>query len=123
MKARRIILGALLLALVVSPSAMRAMSRSLSAPACQAPRPRIYTTHAGRTERAPRKVADSLPGQNRPAPRLHRIRGKKISIQRGFVAPQRCSAQSRYLFAMAPVTLEDPDGPNPSRGPPTQISL
>ncbi len=123
MNARRIIFGALLLALTLSPSALRATSRSLSARSCQAGKPRIHTSHVRQAPKSPHRVSVSVPGHRGPAARLHRKRGKKISIERGLAIAQGSSAPSRYLFSLAPVRVQDPDGPNPSRGPPAQLSL
>lgn len=118
MKARWIIFGALLLALAVSPPALRAMPRALSVSSCKTSKSQIRTNHAGRPK-LQREVAYSLPA-HRPATRLHRNRGKKLSIERGFVRAQGFSAPSRYVFSMPRARLQDLDGPNPSRGPPTQ---
>jgi hypothetical protein len=123
MNARRIIFGALLLALTVSPSALRATSRSMSARSWQAGTPLIHTNYGRQARKSPDKVAVSLPGHRGPAARLHRKRGKKISIERGLAIAQGCSAPNCYLFSLAPVRLQDTHGPNPSRGPPTELSL
>lgn len=123
MNARRIIFGALLLALAVSSSAQRATGQSPSARSCHAGKPLIHTSYSRQARKSPRKVAVSLPGHRGPAARLHRKRGKKISIERGLAIAQGCSAPSRYLFSLAPVRMQDPDGPNPSRGPPAELSL
>lgn len=121
MKARWIIFGALLLALVVSPSAMRAMPRvqRVFSP-CQIAKSQIRGNYGKQRHKAPREVAYSLPGQHRPAPRLHRNRGKKINIQRGLMTMARCFAPCRYVFSITSAPLDVSDGPNPSRGPPAQ---
>ena len=119
MKARIFILGAMLLALAVSPSAMRAATGKLSAPSCHAPTHR----HAGRRSQAAlHKLALTLPGHRNPSPRLHRIRGKKINAQSGFAFERGRTAPARYLFSFALIAPQIPGGPNPSRGPP-QVSL
>lgn len=128
MKTRGIIFGALLLALALSPSALRAMSRSSSAPSwsahsCQILKPQSHTSYGRQAQKSPHKIGASLPGHRGPAARLHRNRGKKISLQRGFAIARGCSEPSGYLFSLAPVRMQDPDGPNPSRGPPTELSL
>lgn len=120
MKARWIILRALLLALVVSPSALRAMPRLLSVPSCQNAKSQIRANHARQKHKTGLEVAYSQPGHHRPAQRMHRIRGKKIGIERGFIAGQGSSARNRYVFSVSRARLQDPDGPNPSRGPPSQ---
>lgn len=122
MRVRWITFGALLLALVVSPSAARAMTHSLSGYACQPSTPQIGSGYR-HGQRSPWNIADSFPGHNRPVPRLHRIRGKKISIERGFAVAQARAAQGRYLFSISPTRQQNPDGPNPSRGPPSPTAL
>lgn len=120
MKVRWIILRALLLVLVVSPSAMRAMPRQLSIHACRTAKSHIRTTYNRQRHTVPQEVAYSQPGHNRPEPRMHRIRGKKVSIQRGFATAQAGSAPARYVLSISQALLQNPDGPNPSRGPPAQ---
>jgi|ERR1700722_2506011 hypothetical protein len=124
MKARIFILGALLLALAVSPSAMRASSRALVVPSCHAPKSHVRVGHGRNAQGAPRKIAATLPGHHGPAPRMHRIRGKKISNQGIFVAASGRTAPRGYAFSPVLVSMQYPDGPNPSRGPPsTPVSL
>jgi hypothetical protein len=120
MKARWVIFGVLLLAFVVSPSEMRAMPRVARVYPCLIAKARVGNNYARQRQRAPREVAYSLPGQHRPTPRLHRIRGKKISIGRTLIAAAGSSSPSRYIFAISPASLDGPDGPNPSRGPPSR---
>lgn len=120
MKARWIIFRVLLLVLVVSPTSMRAMPRVMPVVPCQIAKSEIRTTYDKQRHRAPREVAYSLPGQHRPAPRLHRNRGKKISIERGLVALSGSSAPSRYIFSIVSAPLDGREGPNPPRGPPAQ---
>jgi hypothetical protein len=120
MKARWLIFGVLLLAFVVSPSEMRAIPHVPRMYPCPIAKTRVRNNYARQSQRAPREVAYSLPGHHRPAPRLHRIRGKKISIERSFIAATGSALPSRYVFAISPASLEGPDGPNPSRGPPSQ---
>jgi hypothetical protein len=122
MKVRWITFGALLLALFVSPSAARASMRSLGVSTCQTPKPLIGSIYRGNAQ-APSRVAFSIPGHQHPAPRLHRIRGKRINMQPGFTIAQGCPGKSCYVFAGDSARLQDAKGPNPSRGPPAQISL
>ena len=119
MKARWIIFGALLLALVVSAPAMRAMPRALRVSPCQASKSQTPANHAAGKVKPLREVTYSLP-VHKPATRLHRIRGKKLSIERGFMRAQGSSAPSGYVFSIAREPQQDSDGPNPSRGPPSQ---
>lgn len=121
MKARWVIFGALFLAAFVSPSAMRAMPRVSSVYPCLAAKSRILPTYQRQRQPAPREVAYSLPGQHRPASRLHRNRGKKISIERGLMTFAGCSAPRPYVFSPTTAPLDTPAGPNPSRGPPAQV--
>lgn len=118
MNARWIILRALLLALMaLSPSAMRATPPTLSVSPCQIARAQIRTSAPMQRQKM-REVAYSLPGQHRPASRLHRNRGKKISIERDLIAGPGCLPPCQYIFATTPVPLDGREGPNPSRGPP-----
>ena len=124
MKARWSIAGALFLALVLAPSASRASARPKSAPSCDVARPRVHSTKAGkRTGANLVQLAASGPSHHAPAPRLHRTRGKKISVQGSTILALQCFAATRFLV---PDTLSGRlmmDGPNPSRGPPLQFSL
>ena len=124
MKARWIIFRTMLLALVVLlPSAMRATprmpstQRALNVSPCQTVRPQIHAKGLRQRQRM-REAAYSLPGQHRPASRLHRNRGKKINIERDRMAGPGCRFLRRYILSMAPAPLDAPDGRNPSRGPP-----
>jgi hypothetical protein len=117
MKARWVIFGVFLLAVAVSPAAMRAVPL---APAFTSPpttKFEIHTNYARHKHQSLRKVISSLPG-HRPATRLHRIRGKKLSIERAMLKAQGSSTPSRYVFSIAQVRPQNSDGPNPSRGPP-----
>lgn len=117
MKARWIIFRVLLLVLVASPSAMRAMPRSLGGPACRIAR--IHASYARPAHQIMRGALYTLPPHHRPTPRLHRIRGKKISIQSSLIVAEGCPGQCRYSFLIYPARMQEPDGPNPPRGPPT----
>jgi len=120
MKARWIILGAVLLAFVVSPTAMPAMAHGLSVSPCRIAKSQSPASQARHRRQAMRAVAFSLPG-HRPATRLHRIRGKRLSIEQGLLKAQRSSAPSWYVFPVSQARLQDADGPNPSRGPPARV--
>ena len=123
MKARIFIVRALLFAVVLAPLALRATAKPLSAPSCTALRPQLDTGSVaikaiGVTE----QLVASAPSHRGPTT-LHRIRGNKISIERGFASAPRCFARASFLFSAASFNQQDMDGPNPSRGPPSQISL
>ena len=124
MKTRAFFVGALLFAMVLAPSALRASARPLGASSCQLPKTQLHNrsfkAQRGHTSGV---LLASLPGHHRPAPRLHRIRGKKIGIQRIFALTPRSDARANFLFSFASVIQQDLDGPNPSRGPPSQFTL
>ncbi len=122
MKARSFIVRALLSALVLVPFAMRTSAKPLGALSCHVTKPQFRTVRAG-GHRALDQLVASMPGHHAPAPRLHRIRGKKISIQRGLVQMPRSFTPTHFLVLDARVGQHDMDGPNPSRGPPSQFSL
>jgi hypothetical protein len=65
----------------------------------------------------------SVPGHQTPAPRLHRTRGKKINIDGSVILALKCIVATHDPVADTWLSQLDPDGPNPSRGPPSQISL
>jgi hypothetical protein len=123
MKARIFILGALLLAFAVSPSAMRASSRVIGVSSCHASTSNVRVRHGKNGLGAADRIAVKLPGHHAPAQRLHRIRGKKISVQRSLYLAAGRTALPGYVFSAVLVSMQDPDGPNPSRGPPSQVSL
>jgi hypothetical protein len=123
MKARSLILRALLFAIVLAPSALRISARPLSAPSCRIPKVQLRSDHVNaKAASIPDRFVGSTAGHRTPAPRLHRIRGKKISIQNGFTSAPRCYAQTIFRFSAAPFVQQDMDGPNPSRGPPSHLS-
>jgi hypothetical protein len=124
MKARSLILRALLFAVVLAPSALRASARPLGAPSCTVMKPQMRAGLVGvKAVRTPDRLVAAKPGHHGPAPRLHRIRGKKINIQSGFVSAPRCYARTVFLFSAESFIQPDMGGPNPSRGPPSQFSL
>lgn len=124
MKARSFILRALLVAVVLAPFALRATARPLGAPSCRVSQLQFRDTPAvmqatGATE----QLVASMPGHHGPTTRLHRIRGKKISIERGFTSAPRCLARTNVLFSAVSFIQQDIECPNPSRGPPSLVSL
>ena len=124
MKARSLILRALLFAVVLAPSALRASARPVGAPSCTVLKSQLRAASAGaKAVRTPDQWVAGVPGHHGPAPRLHRIRGKKISVQRGFASASRCYARAVFLFSAESFVQPDMGGPNPSRGPPSQFSL
>ena len=124
MKARRFIFQALLFALLLSPSSLLALPRPFGAPSCELPKAQFRVNHSARkTRTAPPELLAALPSDQRPAPRMHRIRGKKVSVEREFVLDLFHSEESRYQFTFSTVERQDSDGPNPPRGPPSKLSL
>jgi hypothetical protein len=124
MKTRWSIAGALLFALVLAPSALRASARPIGSSSCHVSKARFHSDSAAkRTRENLVQLVASAPSHHTPAPRLHRIRGKKINVQGSTILALRCFAASRYLVQDASSELQIIDGPNPSRGPPSQLSL
>jgi hypothetical protein len=124
MKARSLILRALLFAMILAPSALRTSAKPLGAPSCRVPKPELrVSTAEAKVGNTSDKFVVSMPGHHRQAPRLHRIHGKKISIQGGFTSAPRFQARTSFLFSPTSLVQQDMDGPNPSRGPPSQVSL
>src|SRR5215469_8253404 len=104
MKARRFTLRALLFALLLSPSSLLALARPFGAPSCELPKARFRVSHSARkTRTAPPELLAALPSGQRPAPRMHRIRGKKVSVEREFVLDLFHSEESRYQFTFSTV--------------------
>jgi hypothetical protein len=58
-----------------------------------------------------------------PTHNSQRKRGKKISIQGSQPLQSRCFSPARYLLSFTSVARQHAGGPNPSRGPPSFISL
>ncbi len=123
MKARSFIVRALLFALLLAPTAMRLSARPLGALSCRVAKPQLRVSHGGgQTGWAMDQFLASRQHPHAPAARLHRIRGKKISAQTGLVlTPGRC-APTHILISDSCIDQQDMDGPNPSRGPPSQLS-
>ena len=124
MKARSFVVRVLLLALVLAPSAIRASARQLGAPSCRVAKSKSPASRVGgRTSGSLIQLVASTPGHHAPAPRLHRFRGKKLNIERGLVSTPRRITSTHFLVSDARVSQMELDGPNPSRGPPSQFSL
>jgi hypothetical protein len=121
MKARSFVVRALLFALMLVPPALRTSARPLGALSYRVAKPQLRVSHAGGQTALYQLVAPT-PGHQAPAPRLHRIRGKKISIQSGLISTPRSYTPTHFLISDARVGQQDMDGPNPSRGPPSQFS-
>ena len=144
-KAHNLIFRALLLATVLAPSALWALcgqvgvhSRLVGHPQFgpgRATRVAGPTTLAGpvvlqgsaarlsRTGLSTDRLLSSMPRHHAPSPRFHRIRGKKISLQRAIAPTRRCHARESFLPSLVSVMQQVADGPNPSRGPPSQLFL
>jgi hypothetical protein len=124
MKAHSFIVRALLFAVVLAPAAMRLPATSPGALSYRVARPQLPASHAeGPTLRTLDQFVTSMQRHRAPAARLHRIRGKKISTQAAPGLTPRCCTQTEILISDAHVGQHDSDGPNPSRGPPSQICL
>ena len=124
MKAPSFIVRVMLFAVVLAPFALRASARPMGAPSCRIAKPHFRASHgSGQTDRSLDQLVAFLPGHHAPAPRLHRIRGKKISIERGLAPPPPCSTPMYFLVSDTYAGQQDMDGPNPSRGPPSEICL
>jgi hypothetical protein len=120
MKARSFIVRALLFALVLAPASMRVSARPLSAPSCRVAKPQLRASHAGR---ALDQFVVSRERHRTPTPRLRRIRGKRLNTHLVLVLAPRRSAFTDILTSDARLEQQDLDGPNPSRGPPSQLFL
>lgn len=124
MKARSFIVRALLFAVVLAPSAIRTYARQLGVPSCRVAKSQSHPSRAKvATSSSLNQFVAFMPGHHAPAPRLHRIRGKKIIIERGLEQTPPKYASTHFLISDAPSGQQEMDGPNPSRGPPSQFSL
>lgn len=124
MKIRWSIAGALLFALVLGPCALQASARPAAASSCHLAKAQLRINQPGsRTAGAAIQLVASVPGHQAPAPRLHRNRGKKINIDGSVIPALQPVAATCYLTPGTSFVPQDPDGPNPSRGPPSQFSL
>jgi hypothetical protein len=65
----------------------------------------------------------SVPGYGSPAQRIHRGRGHRINVETAFTPVPSLTAVGRLPFSNMAVSQQELDGPNPSRGPPNEISL
>ena len=122
MKARSFIVRALLFAVVLAPSALRTWAKPLGASSCRVAKTQLQVSRMSR-QNGEAKLVATLPRHHAPAPRLHRIRGKKISIQAGLVLTARSYSPTHFLIKDALVSQQDLNGPNPSRGPPSLFFL
>lgn len=124
MKARSFIVSALLFAIVLAPSALRASVSHLGEPSCRVAKPQLRASHVrARTCRTLSQLVASSPGHHAPAPRLHRIRGKRIGIQRSLLPASGSYTPTLFALSDAKIGRQELDGPNPSRGPPSSLSL
>jgi len=122
MKTRIFIVRALLFALVLAPAAMRVSAKPLGAPSCRVGNPQLRAID-GQAGWILDQFEASTQHHRAPATRLHRIHGKKISVQAALVLTPRSCTLTHILVPDAHVDEQDMDGPNPSRGPPFQFSL
>jgi hypothetical protein len=124
MKSRWSIAIALLFALLLAPSAMRASVRPMGSTSCQVAKGQFHVNSIGRQAGGNlAQILASKPGQHTPAPRLHRNRGKKINIEGTAIPSLQCVAATRRQTSCMSFVQENSDGPNPSRGPPSQFSV
>jgi hypothetical protein len=124
MKTRSFIVRALLFALVLAPAAMPVSAKPAGALSCRVANRQLRTIDAGgQAGRILDQFVDSTQRHRAPAPRLHRIHGKKISVQAALVLTTRSCTLTHILVGDARVDQQDMDGPNPSRGPPSLFSL
>ena len=122
MKVRWSIAGAVLFALTLALSALPASARPVRAASCHVVKPQFRSIN-GRFRYSRYQLVGHVPRHHAPAPRLHRIRGKRINIQ-GSTAPDlQRYAETRILVPGASSGTQTMEGPNPSRGPPSQVSL
>lgn len=123
-KTRWSIAGTLLFVLALAPFAMLASARPMGASSCHLADPRSHSNIAGKRKGGNLvQLVASRPGHHTPAPRLHRIRGKRINVQGNAILALQCFTTIRVVVQEATSGLRIMDGPNPSRGPPSQLSL
>jgi hypothetical protein len=124
MKTRSFILRALLFALVLAPAAMPVSAKPAGALSCRVANLQLRAIDAdGQAGGILDQFVASTQRHRAPAPRLHRIHGKKISVQAALVLAPRSCTLTDILVPDAHVDQQDMDGPNPSRGPPSPLSL
>ena len=124
MKTRNFIVRALLLALLLSPSGLRAFGSRVSLSSCHVRKPHAPARrNEGRASAVAHQLVVSLPGHRSPAQRQHRNRGKRISAGTTFVPATGLVAVIRLPLSNKAICQQELDGPNPSRGPPALLPL
>jgi hypothetical protein len=123
MKARRLIVRALLLISLLSPLGLHAFSSRISTRSCG-------TVKLSAEPDRPRQVAKSslyavlaAPAHRSPARRVqHRLRGKRINLDTSFILPPAPSPVASPPSPTISLNTQHQNGPNPSRGPPALLS-
>jgi len=124
MKTRSFILRALLFALVLAPAAMPVSAKPAEALSCRVANLQLRAIDAdGQASGILDQFVAAEHRHHAPATRLHRIHGKKISVQEALVLASGSCTLTNFLVPDAHVDQQDMDGPNPSRGPPFPFSL
>jgi|SRR5215831_1740544 len=124
MKTRSLIVRALLLAMLLSPSGLRAFGARVSLSSCHLSLHHRPTAHSkGQTAITAHRLAVSFPNHHGPAQRLHRVRGPRINVETAVVPTPRFSTVGRLPFSDVTLRQQEFEGPNPSRGPPAQFPL
>ena len=123
MVTRRFLPRILLLALLLAPSGLPAFSRSLSASSCHL-HSSIRTGTAGRsTLRSAKRFAASARSRHSQAQRMHRFRGKRLSAETPNIYASALKAVGSLKSLKLAAAAQELTGPNPSRGPPSLLSL
>ena len=124
MKARRFVFSALLFALLVSLSGLRAFGSRTGVPSCHLPKQTSASTgspaHTGGFARRAAAVVASHRGQ---AQRMHRNRGKRINNDSAHPPASDPAVLGRLALSGVAASRLSLSGPNPSRGPPVSILL
>lgn len=122
MKARSLIVRALLLTLLLSPLGLRAFGSSISVHSCRVPshRPKQHqpVKQAGGSSHQALLAAF---GHRQQSQRIHRLRGKRINIDSGFVPASDTVIVAAVSSSASRPLIQEIAGPNPPRGPPSLI--
>ncbi|MBS1803814.1 MAG: hypothetical protein JST28_10640 [Acidobacteria bacterium] len=118
MKARCLIVRALLLISLLAPFGHRAFGSRISSPSCRILK-RSYETRNHQIDRTSLDVVLAAPAHRAPAQRMHRLRGKRINLDPSFVLPPAPSLVAEPVSLLITLHTQDLNGPNPSRGPPS----
>ncbi|HTM15434.1 MAG TPA: hypothetical protein VL135_00965 [Terracidiphilus sp.] len=123
MKAHRLIVRALLLISLLSPLGLRAFGSRISSPSCQVLTNSARHQHQRQIARSSVDVVLAAPAHRSPAQRIHRLRGKRINLDRSFVLPPASAPIAKPPSSIITLEARTPNGPNPTRGPPFHLSL